>query len=1210
MDPAGPASLQESPNEPRKSVLVIDSILRGASRLQISLAKRWRRLRRRPQTIAESANLLPTLIQVLAAFTRVDGEMLEEEIDSSLGFLRYDYPEAVYSELRKLFRQALEQQQDLGAMASKLAAELSDDRKILLGVQLFDLITRSGMKPEQVEAYHDFMGKLGMASQAIDIVYQLNANEQADPEFFHEGVSPLEALSFGDPAQCDVAVRDFSPDERLLAYRHHDLIILKNLSTKSLIVQGRLLKPGEFCRIYPGQRVLVGEQVIMSQDLVFYFNAKRNVTLPHIFVAINNEEVRLEKARSRDSDLEIAFGLKVRVTALQDLRATLRGTALRKGTSVDAQLSDKIFFRDGGELDLEDLKRRVGAFGGRFELKGSKTEYIASNNPSRLDDDDILISPGIGGEVTLRITCDYQQRKGRVEVLQADRPIVVRDQPVRGAMDLEDGDTIRIDAGQVLRCNFTERIIEEERNIIRSLEVRDLVCRFRSSDTALDNLTFSIERGEMVCVMGASGCGKSTLLRALAGQFPPVAGEVLLNQRSLYGNLDSLLQYITYIPQYDAFDEQLTIEENLRFAAAIRAPHLSRRERQRRIDSKLAELGLNERRREVVGGSHTKVLSGGERKRLNIGLDMVSTADVYLFDEPTSGLSSKDSEHVIEIIRGMAHNKIVLVTIHQPTSKIFQMFQKALLLDKGGKLVFFGTPTEMLAYFAEAEHEQLFGTELGGCQACGTTRPEFVFDVLETPLRDLSGDLIYEENNRGQLVPARRFSPEYWRDKFEAYRLMREVKQPASSRTPVPAGPESRSTLPPRLTGWEGLRWRDELAQFLVLLQRSFISKLRNKANLVITLLAAPALAFLIGFVYRYSESEHYDFASAFHIPVYLFLSLVVAMFLGLTNSVDDIIRDRAVLLRERNLNVRLGYYVVAKALTLGVFAVIQCMLYTLVGDSLLEVRGMFWIIFTAIFLTTMSGVAIGLLVSALVNDSKTGVLIIPVVLIPQLILAGAFTKYEEMNRNLDFIHSIHEWFDRHPESAMEPRSDLQVPTICEFIPMRWSYEGIIFAQAKLNPLSLRQARIQRQINQLAAIKKPTEAQENRLDDLKDLLAVLSGLEAKTPKDLDGRMQRIDRVIAGGAFKREELLGREGGVTAEQLYTNQKVLDLVSKAEMEQADYRDSRHPNVFFGPVKHYFGLTIPLIWFNTAVMLLTSGAIFGILFVILRRQIRLTRS
>lgn len=1215
MDPIGPDSKElegvaTTPIETRKTVLAIDSLLRGASRLQRSIQKRWRRIRRRPQTIAESANLLPTLIQVLAAFTRVDGEMLEEEIDSSLGFLRYDYPEAVYSELRRLFRQALEQQQDLRAMAAKLSVEMNDDRKILLGVQLYDLITRSGKKPEQLEAYHDFMGQLGMAAQAIDIVYQLNANEQADPEFFYEGVSPLEVVSFGDPEKCDVALRDFTPGERLLAYRHNDLIILKNLSSRSLIVQGRLLKPGEFCRIYPGQRVLVGEQVITSQDFIFYFNAKRNVTFPHIFVAINNEEVRLEKSRGRDSDLEIAFGLKIRVKALQNLRATLRGIQLNKGVTVEAQLSDKILFRDGGELDFEELKRRVGAFGGRFVLKGSKTEYIASNNPSRLDDDDILLSPGIGGEITLRITCNYQNKNGRVEVMQADRPIVVRGIPVRGSMDLTDGDTIRIDAGQVLRCNFTDRIIEEERNIIRSLDVRDLVCRFRGGDSALDNLNFSIERGEMVCVLGASGCGKSTLMRALAGQFRPVAGDVYLNQRPLYRNLESLLQYITYIPQYDAFDEQLTIEENLSFAAAIRAPHLSRRERQRRIDGKLAELGLNERRREVVGGSHQKNLSGGERKRLNIGLDMVSTADVYLFDEPTSGLSSKDSEHVIEIIRGMAHNKIVLVTIHQPTSKIFQMFQKALLLDKGGKLVFFGTPTEMLSYFAEAEHEQLFGTELGGCQACGTTRPEFVFDVLETPLRDLSGDLIYEENNRGQLVPARRFSPEYWRDKFEAYRLMKEVQQPASSRIPVPAGPESRSSLSQRPSGWDSFRLHQEIGQFLVLLQRSFISKLRNRANLIITLLAAPSLAFLIGFVYRYSESEHYDFASAFHIPTYLFLSLVVAMFLGLTNSVDDIIRDRPVLLRERNLHVRLGYYVLAKGLTLAVFAVVQCVLFTLVGDALLAVRGMFLVIFTAMFLTTMSGVAIGLLVSTLVNESKTGVLIIPVVLIPQLILAGAFTKYEEMNRNLDFIHVIREWFSHHPDSAMEPRSDLQVPMICEFMPMRWSYEAIIFAQAKLNPLALRQARIQRQINHLAAIKNPSEAQEERLDDLKDLLAILSGLEAKSPKELDKRMDRIDRVIAGSPFKREELIGGEGGVTAEQLYINQKVLDLVSKAEMETYDYRDAHHPNVFFGPVKNYFGFSFPLLWFNSGVMIFCSLMAFVFLYSILRRQIQLTRN
>src|SRR5206468_1166924 len=234
----------------------------------------------------------------------------------------------------------------------------------------------------------------------------------------------------------------------------------------------------------------------------------------------------------------------------------------------------------------------------------------------------------------------------------------------------------------------------------------------------------------------------------------------------------------------------------------------------------------------------------------------------------------------------LAHNKIVIVTIHQPSSKIFQMFHKTILLDKGGRLVFFGTPSDTLRYFAEAEHQHQFGAELGACPSCGTTRPEFIFDVLETPLRDLSGDVIYEENSRGQLVASRRYS---------------------------------------------------------------------------------PVLALLIATILRYSENGTYDFASAYHIPTFLFLGLIVAMFLGLTNSADDIIRDRPVLQRERNIKVRLSYYVVSKTLTLGVFALIQCILFVLIGNSLLQIRGMFWIDLGIMFMTAMSGVALGLLISSLV---------------------------------------------------------------------------------------------------------------------------------------------------------------------------------------------------------------------------------------------------
>lgn len=1197
-----------APEPPGRAQKRLEGIFLWASRARTAGRRAVRRLLRKPRTVAESPNLLPTLIKVFAAFARVDGELLEEEIDSSLGFLRYDYPDAVYSELRKLFREALHEQQDLNAIALKLGAELDEERRILLGVQLYDLIAKAGLKQEQVIAYYSFMSSLGMAAQAIDIVYQLNANEQGDAGIYHSGASPLEAVSFGPPETCDVALRGLHDQERILGYRYKELVILKNLSGRNLIVQGRVLKQGDLCRIFTGQRILIDDQVLTHQDLVFYFNAKKNVTLPQLFVAVNeDDEVRLEKNRARDTCLEVTFGLRVKVTALKDVDAVLKGVRMTQGRTVEATLEDKIIFHNDSELDLGDLRRRARHYGGRFQLKTSKNEYLVSNNPGLLEEDDILLSPGTGGDVLLKIYCDYDRKEGRVEVLQADRPILVRGTPVRNFATLADGDAIRIDAGQVLRCNFSERLIEEERNIIRSLEVRDLVCRFRNRQVAVDGTSFTLHRGEMVCVMGASGCGKSTLMRALAGQFPPSQGDVLFNGRSLYSNHDNLRRYVTYIPQHDAFDEHLTIEENLDFAAALRTPHLNRRERGRRIDGKLAELGLNERRNYVVGAADKKTLSGGERKRLNIGLDMISSADVYLFDEPTSGLSSKDSEHVIEIIRGMSHNKIVLVTIHQPTSKIFQMFNKAALLDRGGKLVFFGTPQEMLKYFAQAEHQQHFGTDLGACEACGTTRPEFIFDVLETPLRDLSGDIIFEENNRGQLVPARRYSPDYWRDKYEAYRLMKDVQSPTPPREIQP----SISSAAARRR--EPLRWREEWRQFRVLFKRAFFSKMRNAANLLLTLLAAPALALLIGFVLRHSEAEHYDFASAYHIPVYLFLALVVAMFLGLTNSVDDITRDKPVLQRERNLNVRLSYYIFAKALTLGAFAVIQCVLFTLVGNLLLEVRGVFWILFSAMFFTTMSGVAIGLVISSLVNEAKTAVLAIPVVLIPQIILAGALIKYEDMNRDMDIVYTVRQWAERHPGSAMEPRSDLQVPLICELMPMRWSYEALVFAQAKLNPLTSRQEKIQKQINKLADLENPTDAEDERMEDLKDLLAVLSGLRDKDARSVDRRFKDIDAVIAGGPFDRKNFRSKGGDVTAEQLYTNTKITDLVSKAEMEQTDYRNDRirrhHLNVFFGPTKEYLGLRFSVLWFNFGVLILSTLALFFVLYLILVHQVRSRR-
>src|SRR6202047_4708270 len=244
----------------------IDRAVQKVTPFAYRLRRRGRRVMRRslrkPRSVAEGPNLLPLLIQVLASFSKADGVLLEEEIDSSLGFLRYDYPEAVYSELRQLVRQALYEQQDLAAIAQKLSTQLSTERKIMLGVQLSDLISEAGLKQEQVVAFYSFMSLLGMAAQAIDIVYQLNASEDADPSIYQRGASPLESLSFASNSKADIKMKGLAESDRLMAFRYHELILLKNYSGQNVSVRGRPLSRGGLCRIYPAQRILVGDRAL------------------------------------------------------------------------------------------------------------------------------------------------------------------------------------------------------------------------------------------------------------------------------------------------------------------------------------------------------------------------------------------------------------------------------------------------------------------------------------------------------------------------------------------------------------------------------------------------------------------------------------------------------------------------------------------------------------------------------------------------------------------------------------------------------------------------------------------------------------------------------------------------------------------------------------------------------------------------------------
>ena len=254
--------------------------------------------------------------------------------------------------------------------------------------------------------------------------------------------------------------------------------------------------------------------------------------------------------------------------------------------------------------------------------------------------------------------------------------------------------------------------------------------------------------GQMIGVMGGSGTGKSTLLYLLTGKLKPKNGNIYINGYELNRNLDALTQVIGFVPQDDLLFEELTVYDNLYYNARLCISTASEEEIKSTVDKTLDNFGLREIGHLPVGNPLNKTISGGQRKRLNIALELMREPNLLFIDEPTSGLSSKDSEHVMDILKDLSlKGMIIAVNIHQPSSEIFKLFNKVLLLDVGGYPIYYGEPIESLEYFKK----ELFQVDedQGECELCGNVNPEQLFDFVEAKTI----------NEAGEFTKQRKFTP-------------------------------------------------------------------------------------------------------------------------------------------------------------------------------------------------------------------------------------------------------------------------------------------------------------------------------------------------------------------------------------------------------------------------------------------------------------------
>lgn len=578
-----------------------------------------------------------------------------------------------------------------------------------------------------------------------------------------------------------------------------------------------------------------------------------------------------------------------------------------------------------------------------------------------------------------------------------------------------------LDSGSVIKSPKIAPIYQSDvvGTFIRSEDKEKVIFRanqlaytYPGSTNGIKSFNFTAESGSLIGIMGGSGVGKSTLLNLLNGNLPPDKGSITINGYDIHKNKDKTEGIIGFVPQDDLLIEELSVYQNLYFNAKLCFDDFSEKQIRERVLKILDDLELLQAKDLTVGSPLNKTISGGQRKRLNIALELMREPIILIVDEPTSGLSSMDSETVMSLLKAQSlQGKLVLVNIHQPSSEIYKLFDSLLILDQGGYPVYKGNPVNALTYFKERAN--FVNAEDNECITCGNVDAELPLQILEARQVD----------QFGKFTKERKISPKEW---YSYYK--RKIE---SEEEEVITEEEKKHNLPENNFSIPG-----QFKQFKIFSLRNILSKLTDKQYLLITFLEAPLLAVILGYFSKYISGKGDDptiylFSENINLPAYLFMAVTVALFIGLTVSAEEIIKDRKILKREKFLNLSKFSYFNSKIFVLFVISAIQTLSFVVIGNLILEIKGMtltYWLI---LFSAAAFANLLGLNISASLRSVVTIYITIPFILVPQLLFSGVIVDFTKLHRSFTSYN--------------------YVPVIGDLMTSRWAYEALAVAQFKDN---------------------------------------------------------------------------------------------------------------------------------------------------------------
>jgi ABC-type multidrug transport system ATPase subunit/pSer/pThr/pTyr-binding forkhead associated (FHA) protein len=795
--------------------------------------------------------------------------------------------------------------------------------------------------------------------------------------------NPTQSWVIGRAADCDVV----SPEPTVSGYhcrliREGDHYWVEDLhSPNGVYVNGTRVPAGQMAHLPPGAQVTLGRQVPMpwpaaqAAGVSSGYSASSGSGGSGSFATPPPGSRVITIGRAPDSTVQVdipTVGWNHARIVFEGGRAILEDLNSRNGTSID---------RVDNRIHRETLDPASDVFLGSYKISAMQLLGAQRVTIGEAAFDKVEFSGNsmvIGRDPQSDLPLDYPMVSWRharltreaggilVEDLGSRNGTFVGGIRVSGKVLAKPGQEIGLGSYRFQLLEGGE-LAQRKYHGNLTIEAADVVVNAPNGNRLIEPVSMTIFPSELVALMGPAGAGKTTLLKALNGYTKPVEGRVLFNGASLYDYYDRFRQQLGYVPQDDIVHSQLTVGEALYFSARLRTD-LSDAEISARTLKVLDQLRMQDKKDTLIGSAERKTLSGGQRKRVNIALELINDTPVLFLDEPTSGLSSYDAESVIELLKELSkQGKTIITTIHQPSVHIYKQFDDLIMVnrDTGGK-------TGTMVYFGPAYPDsiQFFNALPSGAAPAGELSPEML----------LSG-------------VAKKTSAE-WQHLYKASRYQRDFVEGRSNNLVATSNEGTPGDKPKR---------HFDLTQWFALVRRNTIVKLRDKTQSAILLIQAPLFASLIVLVYHGLDPHGGEDLTKKLVGIH-FLMVIAAIWFGCNNAARDIVGEWTVYKRERMITLKLGSYAFSKLAVLFGLAIIQCLSLLGIVFLVLNLKSSFLYDFIVLVLSAMVGTGLGLCISAISKTTESAIALLPVVLLPIIALGGGLRPAYMLDNKLRWI--------------------------------------------------------------------------------------------------------------------------------------------------------------------------------------------------------------